>query len=332
MDKLGKRLAASGRIDANDRALFGNVLDYYETVLESTCAVLYENGFSPTSRVKTTTTLAEKLAREHGIQLSRINDIAGARIVVRGGRVAQDRAFEKIVELFEAPGLRPPHVIDRRDDPRQGYRAVHVIVYPQATPVEIQVRTELQDIWAQIFERFADQWGRAVRYGGDIEAAELDRWPVDFRDDVSKALRGALDLLTAASHAIDGIETLRAHAERTQEAIATLRRPATRADPADDREREALMSEYLPLRLKAKRMLEMYEPDRRKRGRVIRRYLRRDDPTISKFHAAVKLILGPAAETATAQIRTAGEGEKVLRYSLEMFSRIIEPLQRGVVS
>ena len=43
--------------------------------------------------------------------------------------------------------------IDRRKNPTYGYRAVHVIVYWDGIPVEIQIRTELQDTWAQIVER-----------------------------------------------------------------------------------------------------------------------------------------------------------------------------------
>jgi ppGpp synthetase/RelA/SpoT-type nucleotidyltranferase len=31
--------------------------------------------------------------------------------------------------------------------------------------VEIQLRTGLQDLWAQVFERFSDIAGRGIRYG-----------------------------------------------------------------------------------------------------------------------------------------------------------------------
>ena len=31
--------------------------------------------------------------------------------------------------------------------------------------IEIQVRTALQDAWAQVFEGLADSWGREIRYG-----------------------------------------------------------------------------------------------------------------------------------------------------------------------
>ena len=54
---------------------------------------------------------------------------------------------------------------DRRAVPSHGYRAVHVIVTVDHRLVEIQVRTTLQDLWAQVVERLADQWGRGIRYG-----------------------------------------------------------------------------------------------------------------------------------------------------------------------
>jgi ppGpp synthetase/RelA/SpoT-type nucleotidyltranferase len=59
-------------------------------------------------------------------------------------------------------------VIDRRADPRAGYRAVHVVVRIDGLPVEVQFRTELQHRWAQIFERLADEWGRQIRYDEDL--------------------------------------------------------------------------------------------------------------------------------------------------------------------
>lgn len=35
--------------------------------------------------------------------------------------------------------------------------------------MEIQIRTILQSLWANFYERFADRWGRGIRYGEPIE-------------------------------------------------------------------------------------------------------------------------------------------------------------------
>jgi hypothetical protein len=70
----------------------------------------------------------------------------------------------RIVEAF-ADCSKPPIVKDRRETPSHGYRAVHVIVFPEDIPVEIQIRTAGQDRWAQATEGLGDSWGRGLRYG-----------------------------------------------------------------------------------------------------------------------------------------------------------------------
>jgi ppGpp synthetase/RelA/SpoT-type nucleotidyltranferase len=73
----------------------------------------------------------------------------------------QDTIVSKIVETFSIT-----KVIDRRKHPTHGYRAVHVIATLDERHIEIQVRTHLQDLWAQAVERLADEAGREIRYGG----------------------------------------------------------------------------------------------------------------------------------------------------------------------
>ena len=67
-----------------------------------------------------------------------------------------------ITEAF--PGSE---LLDRRQMPSFGYRAIHVISRVERCPVEIQLRTHYQDTWAQAMEFFGDRWGRAIRYGGE---------------------------------------------------------------------------------------------------------------------------------------------------------------------
>lgn len=63
-------------------------------------------------------------------------------------------------------GIFPATIIDRRQRPSHGYRAVHVIARPNILPIEVQVRTRLQHLWAEISEKLADQLGVDVKYGG----------------------------------------------------------------------------------------------------------------------------------------------------------------------
>lgn len=89
---------------------------------------------------------------------------SGMRIVCGFDRRGQDDLVEQIVALF-SDGVRAPKVIDRRAKPMHGYRAVHVVVFPEGAPIEIQVRTAWQHEWAEFFEKLADRVGRGIRYG-----------------------------------------------------------------------------------------------------------------------------------------------------------------------
>lgn len=51
---------------------------------------------------------------------------------------------------------------------------MHVIVQAGGVPVEIQIRTELQDSWAHITERLGDRWGRGLRYGQEPDAPDAE--------------------------------------------------------------------------------------------------------------------------------------------------------------
>jgi ppGpp synthetase/RelA/SpoT-type nucleotidyltranferase len=163
LNALGQRLADGEPSDA-DIALFAQVLGVYQAVLDQVEQRLRELGFQATTRVKTTGTLVDKLRRDPTLKLRSIHDLAGARLVIDGTRRDQDAARDRIVEAF-ADCSRPPVVKDRRENPSHGYRAVHVIVFPEDIPVEIQIRTVYQDRWAQATEGLGDSWGRGLRYG-----------------------------------------------------------------------------------------------------------------------------------------------------------------------
>lgn len=148
IDRLGDRLRQGdfGEVDLrlldDYRRSFGEA---YDAVIGSIRESL---GLAPTGRpAKTTTSIAEKLRREH-IRLTQIQDIAGCRLVVQG-LIEQDRTLAALANLF-----KDATIIDRRQRPSHGYRAVHVVVRTAGRAVEIQLRTELQQKWAEFSESF----------------------------------------------------------------------------------------------------------------------------------------------------------------------------------
>ena len=56
--------------------------------------------------------------------------------------------------------------MDRRATPTFGYRAIHLIVTEDGKPIEIQVRSYLQHLWAQYSEIISDFEGQEIKYGG----------------------------------------------------------------------------------------------------------------------------------------------------------------------
>ncbi len=143
----------------------------YRVILDETVETVSGRlGRKPTARIKNRGTILEKLERQGGSWLKSMQDVAGMRIVGSLDLHEQDVLVEQIVALFSHEA-RAPRVADRRARPSYGYRAVHVIVFPDGTPVETQVRTSWQHEWAEMFEKLADKVGRGIRYGEPPESA-----------------------------------------------------------------------------------------------------------------------------------------------------------------
>jgi len=162
VDALGERLRDSPTPAPEDLELLSEVLIEHNAALQEVSERLSSLGYPATTRLKTSGTLIEKLRRESHLTLKSIRDVAGARIVRPMTLDEQDEVARRILELW--PGAR---LIDRRERPSHGYRAIHIVPTIGRCPVEIQLRTLYQDTWAQIMESFGDRWGRAIRYGGE---------------------------------------------------------------------------------------------------------------------------------------------------------------------
>ncbi|MEV6847800.1 RelA/SpoT domain-containing protein [Actinoplanes sp. NPDC051411] len=211
LDKLGNRLRDADEIGPEDRDLLAAVLGAYGQALKVVKQHLGDLGFQPIGRLKTMGTIVDKLRRERSFCLKTVQDLAGARVVLAGDIRDQDGTVEAFRARCAAAD-QATAVIDRRADPRAGYRAVHVVVKIDGMPVEVQFRTELQNMWAQIFERLADYWGRQIRYGGDPGDGARDAENAGKRRELVATMMQASRLVAAYEEALGSDEVRAARA------------------------------------------------------------------------------------------------------------------------
>jgi putative GTP pyrophosphokinase len=163
IDRLGERLRKGPVSDADLRQLDEYRRTFSQTYLTVVSQIRGRVKVPPTGRpAKSTSSIIEKLRRE-SIRLTQIQDISGCRSVVKG-IAAQEALIVSLKTLFPMAT-----VVDRRKKPSSGYRAVHIIVKSDELPVEIQVRTNLQHLWAELSEKLSDLIDPRLKYGGGPE-------------------------------------------------------------------------------------------------------------------------------------------------------------------
>lgn len=163
------RCLRDGTIPTGDVPDYGDVMVFYNDVAVEVERQIDEidwtkllGGVRPkvTSRAKSIDTLREKLQRDPATPLPSVQDVAGVRFEADMTLHEQDKVVGTILETF-GPSCT---VRDMRKEPHSGYRAVHVWL-KVPTRVEVQVRTQLQGAWANMYESAADVFGREIRYG-----------------------------------------------------------------------------------------------------------------------------------------------------------------------
>ena len=195
-DRLGERIKG-GDVTDQDRHLLEELrVSYLPAYQEVVGRIREVMGLHPSGRPdKRLESIVAKLQREE-TSLSQMQDIAGCRIVVEDWE-QQNWVVQGLVQVFERT-----RVVDRRQKPRHGYRAVHVIVRTQGRPVEVQVRTFLQDLWANVVEGLSSEAGD-LKHGVELpDYAGTLALMADAADAIAFAERErGLDSLTAAETA-----------------------------------------------------------------------------------------------------------------------------------
>lgn len=162
IDRLGERLK-KGKSSEADLQLLEQYRQSFGAAYEIVRNAIREKlSLETTGRQKTTQSIVDKLRRE-SIRLTQIQDIAGCRLLV------SDIAHQNEVVASLRNHFEDVTIVDRRENPSHGYRAVHVIVRCEGRLIEIQVRTALQQLWAELSEKLADIFGQEVKYGGGTD-------------------------------------------------------------------------------------------------------------------------------------------------------------------
>lgn len=177
LNKIGERLRKKLETEDDLRKL-----DEFRVSFESAYQHIFDEltkmGLKPGGRPqKTTPSIVAKLERER-TRLSRMQDIAGCRAVVPT-RVDQDRVVDELLARFPAA-----EVYDRREKPSHGYRAVHLVIDVDRRPIEIQVRTAVQDNWAAVSESLSVVLDPRIKYGGG--PPEIQRFLTEISDFVAR--------------------------------------------------------------------------------------------------------------------------------------------------
>ena len=157
----GERLRRDEPPAEADRQIYSDYRDTFAEPLREVAETIgsFADGAPVQSRLKRFETTVEKLRRSTS-DLSRLEDIAGCRVVLPT-MVEQRQVLYRIRGAWEVMRER-----DYQTTPRDGYRALHIVVSVQGRPVEVQVRTLWEDMWANASEALANNLDPEIKYGG----------------------------------------------------------------------------------------------------------------------------------------------------------------------
>lgn len=162
INRLGERLRAP-KVDSRDFELLDQYRRGFGRAIfgahDEICVLLNKLTLPCilTGRLKRTKSIIRKLVREPGMKLARMTDIGGLRLIV-GSLDEQTEVTAALTGMIDNSKIR-----DYTGD-NGAYRAFHITGTFNALPVEVQIRTLPQQLWANESESFGEQ----VKEGGGL--------------------------------------------------------------------------------------------------------------------------------------------------------------------
>jgi putative GTP pyrophosphokinase len=142
--------------------------------------VAQENGkvngrIDVAQRLKRRPTMVNKLRREPSMQLTQFHDIGGVRALLPTLEhiSAVRRRLQKTWTIIKTRD----YIAAPKDS---GYRALHLVVRRSGYAIEVQLRTPLQDAWANQVEDDGRQIGMGLKFGAGT--AEINDYYVTMSD------------------------------------------------------------------------------------------------------------------------------------------------------
>jgi ppGpp synthetase/RelA/SpoT-type nucleotidyltranferase len=111
-------------------------------------------------RLKRLVTIVGKLDRFPSADVTGLHDIGGVRAVLPS--ISDLRAVAEVLKT-RLDLTRPRDYIAH--PPESGYRAVHLVAREAGVRIEIQLRTALQDSWANLVEQIGADTGIELKFG-----------------------------------------------------------------------------------------------------------------------------------------------------------------------
>lgn len=169
IDQIGEILKIDGELSKKEqsdlrewRNSFSSTLDYYHLKLKTIAR--RDEMLTLARRLKRIESIQIKLKRFKTMRLSTLQDIAGVRLVLRDEKA--------LIETFtQLRGLSTRHKLKRLDDyhnnpKKDGYRGIHLVYQKEELGmVEIQLRTELEHIWATAVETYGELQNTSFKTG-----------------------------------------------------------------------------------------------------------------------------------------------------------------------